>query len=223
MDKQKVDRNWYRYPTTEVDEVESVPPGVSVTDARDDAGIAEARKRFGGVDLPATLGGMLAALGAAVLLAGVLAAAGAFGYQLGLKGETTKLSLGGLIGGLVTLFVAFLIGGWVAGRVARYNGGLNGLLTAFWFVMLAALMGGLGAGLGDKYNVFPAVHLPQWFSRDALGTGALLSALVALAVMLGAGWLGGLLGGRYHRRADAVVAHSRPGAISEPRRVVRTR
>lgn len=216
MSEDKVDRNWYRYPTAQVDEVETVAPGVRDTDAGNDGGIAEAKQRFGGVDIPANLAGMLAALGAAVVLAGLLAAAGTFGYQLGLKDSTTKLSLGGLIGGLVTLFVAFLIGGWIAGRVARYNGGLNGLLTAFWFIMLTALMGGLGAWLGDKYNVFAAVNLPQWFSRDALGTGALLSALVAVAVMMGAGCLGGLLGGRYHRRADAVIVGGRPGLIAPP-------
>lgn len=222
MDDEKVDRNWYRYPTTRDDEAEAVAPGVRVSDAGDDAGgIEEARQRFGGIDIPATLGGMLAALGAAVVLGGLLAGAGTVGYQLGLKDSATKLTLGGLIGGLVTLFVAFLIGGWVAGRVARYNGGLNGLLTALWFVLLAAVTGGLGAWLGDKYNVFANVRLPQWFSTSALGATALMSGLAALAVMLGAGWLGGWLGGRYHRRADAVVARTRPGAIAEPRRIVR--
>ncbi len=223
MDNEQKDRNWYRYPTNGADEAEAVAPEVRVSDAGDDSGIEEARRRFGGIDIPATLAGMLAALGAAVVLGGILAGAGTFGYQLGVKDTVTKLSLGGLIGGLVTLFFAFLIGGWVAGRVARYNGGINGLLTALWFVLLAALMGGLGAWLGDKYNVFANVRLPQWFSRNALGTGALLSGLVALVVMLGAGWLGGLLGGRYHRRADAVVAHHRSGAIAEPRRVVKAR
>jgi len=221
MDNEKADR--HRYRTREDDGVAAAAPRVSVTAARNDVGIQEARQRFGGVDIPATLAGMLAALGTAVVLGGLLAAAGAFGYQLGLKDAPTKLSLGGLIGGLVTLFVAFIIGGWVAGRVARYNGGLNGLLTALWFVLLAALMGGLGAWQGAKYNVFAGVHLPQWFSRNALGTGALLSGLVALVVMLGAGWLGGGLGGRYHRRADAVVAHHRPGAIAEPARIGKAR
>jgi len=219
MDHEKADRTRTRQSGGGA----SVAPGVRVNDAGNDAGIEEARRRFGGIDIPATLAGMLAALGAAVVLGGLLAAAGAFGYQLGLKDAATKLSLGGLIGGLVTLFVAFLIGGWVAGRVARYNGGVNGLLTALWFVLLAALMGGLGAWQGDKYNVFAGVHLPQWFSRNALGTGALLSGLVALVVMLAAGWLGGWLGARYHRRADDVVAHNRPGAIAEPARIVRAR
>ena len=215
--------NGYRHETEGLHEHETVAPGVRVSDVDGDVGVAEARHRFGGVDIPATLAGMLAALGTTVVLGGLLAGAGTFGYQLGLRDAATKLSLGGLIGGLVTLFVAFLLGGWVAGRVARYNGGLNGLLTALWFVLLAALMGGVGAWAGDKYNVFSKVNLPQWFSGDALGTAAIVSGLVALAVMLGAGWLGGWLGERYHRRADSVVARTRPGAIAEPHRVVRAR
>ena len=210
----------HRHEARGLHERETVAPGVRVSDANGDVGVAEARHRFGGVDIPATLAGMLAALGTAVLLGGLLSGAGAFGYQLGLKDAATKLSLGGLIGGLVTLFLAFLIGGWVAGRVARYNGGINGLLTALWFVLLAAATAALGAWAGDKYDVFSNVNLPQWFSRNARGAAAILSGLVALAVMLGAGWLGGRLGERYHRRADSVVARTRPGAIAEPRRVV---
>ena len=200
----------------------AAPGDASVMDVPDaDVGIAEARHRFGGLDIPATLAGALAGLGMTVLLGGLLAAAGAFGYQFGLKDATTKLSVGGFVAGLATLLVAFLVGGWVAGRVARYNGGMNGLLTALWFVLLAALTAGLGAWLGDKYNVFRDVHLPQWFSHNALGTAAVVSGVVAVAVMVVAGWFGGWLGGRYHQRADRVVARTRPGAIGVPRRVVR--
>ncbi|MDQ3895803.1 MAG: hypothetical protein M3326_00905 [Actinomycetota bacterium] len=199
----------------------AAPEGVRVTDVTGDVGLDAARSRFGGIDVPATLAGALAALGTSVLLAGILAAAGTFGYQLGLADATEKLTAGGLIGGLATLLIAFLVGGWVAGRVARYDGGPNGLLTAVWFVLLAAGTAALGAWAGDKYDVFRNVHLPQWFDGDALTGAALASGLLALAVMLGAGWAGGRLGERYHRRADSVVAHTRPGAVGTPRRIVR--
>ena len=199
----------------------SAPAGVRVPPVTADVGVEEARARFGGVDIPATLAGALAALGTAVLLAGILAGVGTYGYQLGVENAEEKLTAGGLIGGLVTLFLAFLVGGWVAGRVARYDGGRNGLLTAVWFVLLAAGTGALGAWAGDKYDVFGNVNLPQWFDADAFTGAAIASGVLALAVMLGAGWLGGRLGERYHRRADSVVAHTRPGAVAVPRRVMR--
>ncbi len=199
----------------------AAPGNVPVTDVTGDVGVDEARSRFGGIDLPATLAGALAALGTAVILAGILAGAGTVGYQMGVDDAAEKLTAGGLIGGLVTLVVAFLVGGWVAGRVARYDGGRNGLLTALWFVLFAAGAAALGAWAGDKYNVFRNVNLPQWFDSDALTGPAIGSGLLALAVMFGAGWVGGRLGERYHRRADSVVAHTRPGAVGAPRRIIR--
>ena len=69
----------------------SVPAGVRVTPVTADVGVEEARARFGGVDIPATL----AALGTAVLLAGILAGVGTYAYQLGMLGAGC---LGGRLG-----------------------------------------------------------------------------------------------------------------------------
>ena len=199
----------------------AAPADVRVTDVTGDVGVEEARSRFGGIDIPATLAGALAALGTAVLLGGIGAAAGTYGYQLGLDDATEELTVAGLVAGLAALCLAFLIGGWVAGRVARYDGGQNGVVTALWFVLLAAAAAALGAWAGDEYNVFRNVNLPQWFDADALTPAAIATGLLALAVMLLAGWTGGRLGERYHRRADSLVARTRPGAVGQPRRVVR--
>lgn len=189
-----------------------------------DPGVGEARRQYGGLDLPATLAGTLAALGATVLLGGVLAAAGSFGYQQGI-GERA-IPVGGLVAGFVTLLVAFGVGGWVAGRIARYDGGRNGLMTAVWFVALAALAAAAGAWIGAEYDVFADVELPQWFAEEATSGEAILSGLAALVVMLVAGYLGGKLGDRYHRRADSLIVHTRddglvsrtgtPGTVTGP-------
>ena len=59
---------------------------VTVREAAHDVGVREARARFGGIDLAATLVGMLAALAALLLLGGLVSAAvGAIGYQVGLR------------------------------------------------------------------------------------------------------------------------------------------
>src|SRR3954454_15216716 len=142
----------------------TVPPGVRVSDVSADIGVEEARRRFGGLDVPATLAGTSAAVGLAVVVAGLFTAGGSFGYQRGLRGSTSAVSIGGFVAGLVTLALAFLFGGWVAGRMARYDGGRNGLLVVVWFVVLAALLGAIGAWAGSDYDVFEGVHLPQWFS-----------------------------------------------------------
>jgi putative membrane protein (TIGR04086 family) len=65
----------------------------------------------------------------------VSAAVGAVGYQTGVEGR--DLSVAGLVGGLLSLFLACLVGGWVAGRMARRKGGLHGLIAALWLVLLA--------------------------------------------------------------------------------------
>ena len=174
---------------------------------RGDVGIRAARERFGGVDIPATLVGMLTALALLVLLSGLIGAAiGAIGYQTGLDREDIEdISVASLIGGLVALTIAYLVGGWAAGRIARYDGARNGLATGIWTIVLAAILSGLAAWLGDEYDVLRNVELPQWFSRDALTASALVSGLVAIAVMLLAGAIGGAWGERYHRRADAAI------------------
>jgi hypothetical protein len=169
--------------------------------------IAATRERFGGIDLPASLVGMLTALAMVILLGGLVAAAvGSIGYQTGLNGDNVNdISTASLIGGIAVLFVSYLIGGWAAGRIARYDGARNGLMTAVWSIVLAAVLSGLAALLGDKYDVLSNVDLPQWFNRDAVTTTAILSGAAAIVAMLLGGLLGGLWGTRYHRLADETL------------------
>ena len=188
--------------------------GVRVRDARPDVGVAEARRRFGGIDVPASLVGMLTALAFLILFSGLVGAAiGAIGYQTGLSGDDEELSLASLIGGLVALVLAYLLGGWTAGRIARYDGPLNGAMTGVWTLVLAAVLAALGAWVGSEYDVLRNVDLPQWFSRDAFTAGAIVSGVVAIVAMLIGGALGGAWGERFHRRADATIAATRPGGI----------
>ena len=195
---------------------------VRVREGRYDLGVAEARERFGGIDVAGSLAGMLVALALLVILGGLAAAAiGAFGYQLGNTADGEEISIAGLVAGLTVLFVSFLIGGWAAGRMARYNGGVNGLMTAVWTLVIAAILAGIGAWLGNEYDVFSNVNLPQWFSRDEWNTGAIVSGGGALLVMLLGRYLGGKWGERLHRRADAVIAATREGGIVREREIAR--
>ena len=173
--------------------------------------IAAARDRFGGVDFPASLVGMLTALAMVVLLGGLVGAAvGVIGYQTGLSGDNVEdISTASLIGGLVVLFASYLVGGWAAGRIARYDGARNGFMTGIWTLILAAILAGLGVWLGDEYDVLANVDLPQWFNEDAVTTAAILSGAVGAVTMLLGGLLGGLWGTRYHRLADETLLDAR--------------
>jgi hypothetical protein len=178
------------------------------------AGIHAARERFGGVDIPASLVGMLTALSTVIILAGLVGAAfGVVGYQTGLEENAEDLSTGSLIGGIAILFVAYLIGGWAAGRIARYDGARNGFATGVWTLIFAAILAALGAWAGAEYDVFENVELPQWFDEDALTTTAIISGVAAIAAMFVGGIVGGMWGGRYHRRADTTIADTRTETV----------
>jgi MFS family permease len=180
------------------------------------SGIAAAHERFGGVDIPASLVGMLTALSTTLILAGLVGAAvGAVGYQTGLEEDAQDLSTWSLVGGVAVLFVAYLIGGWAAGRMARYDGVRNGFATGIWTLVLAAILAGLGAWIDSEYDVFRDVNLPQWFESDALTTAAIISGVAAVAAMFAGGIIGGLWGEHYHRRADRTIAAAPPQ--TEPR------
>ena len=169
--------------------------------------IAATRAAFGGIDIPASLVGMLTALAMLVLLAGLAGAAvGAVGYQTGLSGdEAEDIGIASLVGGIVVLFLSYLVGGWAAGRIARYDGARNGMMTAVWTILLAAALSALAYFLGNEYDVFANVDLPQYFDRDALTVAAIVSGVVTIATMLIGGLLGGLWGTRYHRLADETL------------------
>ena len=175
-------------------------------------GLEVARRRFGGLDIGASLAGMLAALGMTALFGGIFAAIGSYGYQLDVERDAQTLTIGGLAAGLAVLFLSFLVGGWVAGRIARYAGGRNGLWAATWFLVLGLLLSAAGAAWGPEYNVLNNLQVPRWFSDNWTAStfvnAAAVSALLAIVLMLVAGFLGGVNGGRYHRKVDEVLVHT---------------
>lgn len=177
---------------------------ISVDRAHSELPLAEARSRFGGVDLPAVVGGALAGLGAAALLGGL---AGAVGLRAG-QVDAADLAYAGLAAALVLVALAGLAAGWVAGRAARYDGGRNGLLAGVVMSLLLALLGAAGAYSAAEGG------LPVTLDGDRLTTAAVIAAAAALLVSALAGLLGGRLGARWHRDVDDVLVGTRPGAVA---------
>lgn len=166
-------------------------------------------QRYGGLDWGADFLGFAVAVFFAVVLFGVVGAiVGTVGYQMGapaptsghVSGTTQNLGLAGLAGGLIAIFLAYLIGGYAAGRMARFNGPLNGLGVVLWTVIVALLLGILGAVLGSSFNV--ASQLNLHIDTATLTATGLISLLVTLAVMCVGAVMGGRLGARYHQRID---------------------
>jgi hypothetical protein len=161
-----------------------------------------------GADAGASLSGMFAALGALAFL-GALIAAGAntLDYQLNLidlEGEVTEATLIGSAVALGVVFLAFLFGGWVAGRMAEFDGGINGLGAGLWLLVLAAIFALLGALVGPEFNAFGPAGLPDWFSsiRSDVRSPVALAILAAfIAVVLAGGYLGGRAGEAFNRRS----------------------
>jgi putative membrane protein (TIGR04086 family) len=143
-------------------------------------------------------------------------------FQTGTAGIETELSVGALITAGVVLFVSFLFGGWAAGRMARYNGALNGFMVAVWFIVLLAVLAALGAVAGDAYNLFDNLqvakaNLPDWFGTDTVTTGAIVSAIAFALVMFLGAVLGGLWGQRLHRKADEVIVEGADPVVVDDR------
>jgi magnesium-transporting ATPase (P-type) len=172
------------------------------------------RSRYGGFDWVATfLGFAVTTFFLTVLLGIVGSIVGSVGYQLGAKvprvgesisGATQQLGLGALGGSILALILAYFIGGYAAGRLARYDGLINGMGVVVWTVLIAIILAVLGALLGSKFNVASQLHLS--IDAASLTTAGLISLAVTLLVMLVASALGGWLGARYHKKIDRDTA-----------------
>jgi hypothetical protein len=156
--------------------------------------------------LGASLAGLFAGLGALVVVGGLFAGfAAAAEFQLNLvdaAGEVLELSTLGSILALAAVFFTFLFGGWVAGRMSRYDGAINGLGAGLWLLFFAALFALIGAMVGAEFNVFAQAGLPDWFTAlrsDFRSTTGVLFLVLFSAAVLGGGYLGGRLGAADHR------------------------
>jgi hypothetical protein len=183
-------------------------------DTREDV-IERERERFGGMKFGSAFFGWLTATGTGILLTALVAAAGAaVGLGNGVSAdEAADIAAGnadtvGIIGAvalLVVLFVAYLAGGYVAGRMARFSGARQGIAVWLWAVLIAVVVAAVTALAGSRFNVladlnsFPRIPLSE---GDLTTVGIITTVLLAL-VSLGGAVLGGLAGMRYHRRVDA--------------------
>lgn len=170
---------------------------------------ARQRDEFGGFNWGAAFFGWLVAVGMAALLASLLSAASvAIGLTEGIdEGDAAaNADTIGIVGGVLFLCVvglAYYAGGYVAGRMSRFDGGRQGLGVWVFGLLATIALAVLGAVAGSEYNVLEQLNLPRIpvDEGDVTTGGAIALAAVLLGTLLAA-VLGGKAGQRYHRRVD---------------------
>jgi hypothetical protein len=177
--------------------------------------LSEVYDKYGKSDFLASLLGMFTGLGVLAFLSALIAAgAGGIDYQLNVlnaEGSLDEASTIGLVVAALVVFVSFVAGGFAAGRMARYSGGLNGLGAGLWMILLVAIFAALGAWVGAEYNAFSSAELPNWFAQvdaDDLTTMAIVASAVLVGVTLLGGYVGGRLGETYHTKVDAAIVEA---------------
>jgi hypothetical protein len=162
----------------------------------------------GGVSLPAVLTGVVVSIGTFFLLSALV------GGILSVSGVDAEDLEGGADAGvgpgialIAAFFLAYMWGGYTAGRMGRGAGVVNGLLVPFVALVVGAAVGGAVWALGTTAELnlpFSTNRLPleDGYVIDwTLGLGA--GALVAMFV---GGIIGGMLGSRWHTKLERRVA-----------------
>ena len=173
--------------------------------------VAREREQFGGIQIGSAFFGWLAATGMAVLLTALVAAAGtAVGLATNTDVNATVASgnetvgLVGIIVLLVILFVSYYAGGYVAGRMARFNGAKQGFMVWVWALIAAVVIAVLAVVAGQQYNIlaqlnsFPRIPV----NEGELTTTSIIAAVVVAAVALVGAVLGGTACMHFHRKVD---------------------
>ena len=193
----------------EVHETRRTPTGPTAY-----AGHHEAHEKFGGINWGSAFFGWLVAIGMTLILTsivGAIATAISSSTQITQSEAQREAGTIGIVAGvilLVVLALAYFAGGYVAGRMSRFDGGKQGLAVWVIGLIVTLLAIGLGALFGTEYNLLDRVNLPRIpLSTDQLSWGGIITALAVLVLSLLAAMAGGKVGHRYHDKVDR-VAHT---------------
>ncbi len=173
---------------------------------------ARQREEYGGINWGAAFFGWLVAIGVAALLTAILSAAGtAIGLtesspsQAGSQASSNAGTVG-IVGGIILLVIlglAYYAGGYVAGRMSRFDGPRQGIATWVIGLIVTVVLAVAGVVLGAKYNVLSQLNLPRIpVDEGSLTTGGLIALVAIVLVTLLAAVAGGKKGTHYHRKID---------------------
>lgn len=183
--------------------------------------LAETRSRqrdeYGGFNVGAAFFGWLVAIALAALLVALLGAvATAVGFSIDLAPDAVEQTVGqsagtvGIVGGaalVLVLALAYFGGGYVAGRMSRFDGARQGLGVWLFGLVVSVVLVVLGLVLGSEYNLLAQIDVPTLpIPTGSLTVGGLVVLAVIVAATIVAAMLGGKAGERYHRKVDRAGA-----------------
>ena len=139
------------------------------------------------------LGGWIATIGAMALVAPAVA-----GLLVGANIGSSDIAPAVPV--VIGIFISYLIGGYVAGRMAGYRTSWHGMLTAFFslFVLLVIVLLGYaadrgafaGIGVNKLADLVPGA---AGLNVDSVGNALTFGALLGFLAAIFGGWLGGVL------------------------------
>ena len=116
-----------------------------------------------------------------------------------------EITLEGGIALIVVLMLAYYTGGYVAGRMSRFDGARQGLATWAIGMIVTAAIALAAVAFGEEYNVLEQLNLPALpVGDESLASGGAIALAAFVVGSALAAMAGGKLGERYHRRIDRV-------------------
>ncbi|MGB5952842.1 MAG: hypothetical protein WBG57_10085 [Ornithinimicrobium sp.] len=172
---------------------------------------------FGGLQWGSAFFGWITATGMVVFASAILAGIGALVQQapnIDLSRIAENPQSAGWVGGGVLVAVilfAYFCGGYVAGRMARFDGGKQGLAVWLWAILMAAVVTAVGLSLGQRLDVTEQLSgLPTIpIEEGDRSLAAVVAVVVVLVTALVGALLGGFAGMRFHRKVDAASGRDR--------------
>jgi hypothetical protein len=148
-----------------------------------------------------------------VLLAALVGSAATAAYYIlgytktDLEDSAGTVAISAAAAVVLVITLAFYIGGYVAGRLARFDGMRQGFGVWMISLLLIVLACSVGAFLNSNYDYTGRIDRPEVpLTDDSLLTGGLITAAALLMLPLLFALLGGRTGQRYHDKIDDLFA-----------------
>lgn len=175
---------------------------------------------FGTLSPLSVLAGVLCAYGAFAIVAAVVGAALA-AADVNTEFRSNDWTGSGAVASLASaavLFIAYLFGGYVAGRMARRAGLLHGALVFVVSLLVGGVAGGVVSTLADSNDIednLRSIGVPT--TMDQVTEVAVAGVILSLVAVLVGSLLGGALGERWHTKLARRVADPEIGTTADER------